>query len=390
MHILIVGGTFDMNGGRRSHLIDKIVEAVRKYNGIVSYRNGGNYDELRYMLDNCVKDYDVVFWWPNVSNDLPKTRDVKTIAPHIMLVSSKRNDDDKYSFQELVNRALALKANLTFEFKKQEDGYYSMMIFDPLGSCWYEGTDVNAAVAAAMDRLKFLCSITRQKTYQAEEGAGLVMSWYFDRFKENMQQSEKSVEIPEEEKFVQKVREYAEVFQDILKPAPGVTRFLGNASMRPPVPPQVGRCGKGFPSFRKDGYIFVSQRNVDKQFISMENFVPTYLQDGEVYYCGDKKPSVDTPIQLRLYEAMPNINYMIHSHCYIKGAPFTDKCVPCGAVEEVDEVIKALKRQHGLLELSRYTLNLIGHGSIVFAQTLDGFDNVEYYGRTLPEKMYLL
>lgn len=55
------------------------------------------------------------------------------------------------------------------------------------------------------------------------------------------------------------------------------------------MPPQVGRCGKGMPSFRKDGYIFVSQRNVDKQFIDINHFVPTYLEDDKVYYCGENK-----------------------------------------------------------------------------------------------------
>lgn len=45
----------------------------------------------------------------------------------------------------------------------------------------------------------------------------------------------------------------------------------------------------------------------------MEHFVPTYLSEYKVYYCGENKPSVDTPIQLRLYEKLPNINYMIDS-----------------------------------------------------------------------------
>lgn len=42
-----------------------------------------------------------------------------------------------------------------------------------------------------------------------------------------------------------------------------------------------------------------------------------YLEGQLLYYCGDDKPSVNTPIQVRLYEALPNIKYMIHSHCGI-------------------------------------------------------------------------
>lgn len=396
MKILVVGGTFDNNGGSRSGLVDKFVNALMTMNGTVSYRNGGNYEELQYTLNNCVKNYDVVFWWANVPNDLPKVRDVKEVAPHVILVSSKRNDGDKYTFQELVNRALALKANLTFEFKKQDDGKFAMMVFDPLGSSWYEGTDINEAVKATVERLIFLMSITRNATHQCETGKSLVMSWYFDRFKQDMHQADNRRDIPEisdEEQFVNLVREYAEVFQSIMKPAKEVTRFLGNASMRPPVPPQVGRCGKGFPSFRKDGYIFVSKRNVDKQFITLDSFVPTFLDDGKVYYCGGDKPSVDTPIQLRLYKKLKNVNYMIHSHCYIKDAPFTSKCVPCGAIEEVDEIIKAIVENYTTEEtnadcLDRYVLNLIGHGSIVMARDIKGLQGLEYYGRPMPEKMF--
>lgn len=386
MKILIVGGSFGETQGRPSSLVNQVIEVCSEAECIevLDSINGGTTAELVNAVEKCV-DYDAVFWWANVSNDLPKVRNIKATAPYTLLVSSKRNDDSKYSFQELVNHVLALKANLTFEFKKNDQGLFNMMVFDPLGSCWYNGADIKKAVLATLDRLQFLLSITRQKTYQAEEGVGLVLSWYFDRFKENMHPDDSDVNIPDERRFVEIVRGYAEVFQDILKPAKEVTRFLGNASMRAP---QVGRCGKGMPSFRHGDYIFVSQRNIDKQFIELENFVPTYLKDGKVYYCGNKKPSVDTPIQLRLYERMPKINYMIHSHCYIKGAPFTTKCIPCGAVEEADEVCMTLKRKYGMLELSMYTINLIGHGSIVFAQSLDQLQNIQYYGRTLPESMF--
>lgn len=386
MKVLIVGGSFDENGGRPSGLVAKMISAIAMYIDVDDFTayNGGTFNELSQAYNECAQ-YDVVFWWPNVSNDVPKVRNIKEVAPHVMLVSSKRNDDNKYSFQELVNHALTMKANLTFEFNKCEDGKFFIRIFDPLGSCWYEGKDIDSAALAAINRLHFLMSITRQKTYQAEEGAGLILSWYFDRYKENMEQANGQVEVPDEQKFVDMVKRYAEVFQEILKPAPGVTRFLGNCSMRAP---QVGRCGKGMPSFRYGDYIFVSQRNIDKQFITLDNFVPTYIKDGKIYYCGDKKPSVDTPIQLRLYERMPKINYMIHSHCYVKNAPFTSTCIPCGAVEEADEICNTLKKVYGTLELSMYKINLIGHGSIIFGEKMEQMEDAEYYGRTLPEIMY--
>lgn len=388
MKILVIGGTFDENKGKRSTLIQMLIDSLMSINGEISYRNGGSYDELNHLLEDNVKEYDVVFWMPNVQNHLPKIRDVKKVAPYTLLVSSKRNDNNKYSFKELVNHALSLKANLTFEFKKQENGRFKISLFDPLGCMWYEGQDMVSAATAAFERLKFLLNITRNRTYQSKQAKELVLAYYFDRFQEYMEQSEENVKIPKEDEFthfVDIVKEHAEQFQKIMQPPKNVERFLGNASIRPP---QVGRCSKGMPSFRKGKYIFVSQRNIDKQFISIENFVPSYIENGKVFYCGNDKPSVDTPVQLRLYERMPKINFMIHSHCYILGAPFTEICYPCGAIEEVDEICKTLKKAHGLLDLSYYTINLIGHGSIVFASDVDTLRNVKYYGRPMPEKMF--
>lgn len=386
MKILVIGGTFDNNGGKRSGIVAKVAERLMELEGTVHVRNGGRYDDLAYDLEHAVKDSDIVFWWANVPNDLPKVRGVKESNPRTMLVSSKRNDGDKYPFGALVGRALAMKANLCFEFKKQDSGIFAIRVFDPLGSCWYEGTDINRATEAAYMRLKFLVSITRQSTIQSPVAKELPMAWYFDRFKQEMEQSDRSVDVPDEQKFVDTVKRYAEVFQSLM-PDAQTTRMLGNASMKP-VPPQVGRCGKGMPSFRKDGYVFVSRRNVDKQFLSLEDFVPAYLEDGKVFYCGDQKPSVDTPIQLRLYKELPNIRYMIHSHCYLEKAPFTKTCVPCGAIEEVGEILSVIDREYGSRKKTCYVLNLIGHGSIVMAEDPDMLDDLEYVARPMPEMMF--
>ena len=45
-------------------------------------------------------------------NDFEKVRNVKEVAPKVMLVTSKRNDGGKYQFNELVQRALGSKSNL--------------------------------------------------------------------------------------------------------------------------------------------------------------------------------------------------------------------------------------------------------------------------------------
>lgn len=391
MKILFVAGTWDEQHGKPSTLAQKLythLKAIIQHGDIVEFHNGGKYDRLQGLLE-ATPNFDVVLWFANVSNDLPKIRDVKTVAPAVMLVNSKRNDDNKYTFQEIVQRTLAAKANLTFEFRKTDD-IFNIQVFDPLGCQWYDGTDAGSAMLATVNRLKYLLSITRQRTIQSPDDKSLVLNWYFDRFKQDMHATNKKVDVPDEWAFVNLVREYAEKFHEIMNPGCDVKRFIGNCSMRPEtesMPPQVGRCSKGMPSFRHGDWVFVSQRNVDKQFLNLEHFVPVFMHDGEIYYCGENKPSVDTPIQLRLYNALPNIRYMIHSHCYIKDGHMTSMSIPCGAIEEADEVLGLIDRVYGTRNGDIYEINLLGHGSIVMADSINKLRDLEYYGRRMPEPM---
>lgn len=370
--------------GKQSGLITKLITNLISYSSNITYYNGGNYYELNDIL-NDTPNYDIVFWFANVDNDLPKIRDVKAVAPKVMLVTSKRNDNSKYTTMEVVQRALASKSNLIFEFSKKED-LFNMRVIDPLGCMWYDGTNLKEAIDSSMNRLSYLRSITRQSTTKSSVDKGLVLAWYFDQFKENQYKSNKVIDIPNEQDFIDLVKQYATRFYEILNPGPKVERFLGNASMRPKNPPQVGRCSRGMPSFRSNGYIFVSQRNIDKKFIDLNHFVPCYLENNKVYYCGDNKPSVDTPIQLRLYELFPNINYMIHAHVYMKDAPYTELAIPCGAIEEVAEIKRTIEHYYDSFTENRYVINLKGHGSIIMGNTIDDIKNISYFGRPMPEK----
>lgn len=420
MKILIVGGTWTIEtdvvfeDNRRSKLVERIAIAIKDYclaecrnSCFIDLYNGGYYYDLENIL-NKTPEYDIVFWLANVpDNSLPKIRDVKEVAPHVMLVTSKRNDCDKYSFMELTQRALAVKANMFFEFKKTDTKLFHINVFDPLGCHWYDGFSVDDAVVAAMDRLIYLMSMTRQKTIKSHLEKSDVMDTFFTKVGENVAKSEKEVIVPAEDEFIDIVRKHAETFYTIFNPGKDVKRFLGNASLRAQLNIDSTRCMRGMPSFKKGDMIFVSQRNIDKQFISLENFVPCYMEDNKLYYYGDKKPSVDAPIQLRLYEALPHINYIIHSHCYIEGAYFTSNSIPCGAIEEVDEVLEVVKKideefdtfleywmnVHGKIKPDGekpicYKINLKGHGSLLMARDVAALRDVKYVGRQLPEIMF--
>jgi hypothetical protein len=274
-----------------------------------------------------------------------------------MLVTSKRNDDSKYTFAELISRALAIKANLTVEFSKQDDKF-NMMLFDPLGNVFYDGLEVTDMCAAMIKRLKRLITFTRVPTVRDTENA--------------------APEVPDESEFFGFAHSCAEIFHNLIRPAKGTERFLGNMSFR---------CQNGFPSFRgENGIIYVSRRNVAKSDISAASFVPTYLDDtNTVKYFGDNKPSVDTPVQLRLYKLFPWANYMLHAHCYVDTMDIPDTIVlrtnapvPCGALEEVDEICNTVSgypyRSCGPRLLA---INLAGHGCILIARDVEIFKELQ-------------
>lgn len=95
--ILFVGGTWNLNGDRSFKVIDKF----RKYLDNADFYNLGNYNELNKILEVTI-NYDTVIWWTNVANELSKIRNVKEINYKTMLVSSKINDNNKYTIQGLL------------------------------------------------------------------------------------------------------------------------------------------------------------------------------------------------------------------------------------------------------------------------------------------------
>ena len=208
LKILIVGGTFsntqnaDGTYGKPSGLIKKITNAIFQNNtrmiqnntqqkiNIILF-NGGKYSELQTILENNVPTANIVFWFANVDNALPKVRNVKEINPKTMLVTSKRNDDNKYSIAELINRALTAKANLLFEFNKKENKVFNIRILDPLGCLWYDGTNIDMAIINALSRLNFLLQITRQGTVNAPIETDMIAKMYFDKqFKKGASEKE--------------------------------------------------------------------------------------------------------------------------------------------------------------------------------------------------------
>lgn len=363
--ILLVGGTFDDNVGKPSgyvNTVSNIIGGLYLINEDVLFtHNGGMYSDLemlctpKYTSSAVPLDCTHIIWFANVPNDKPKLlSQVKQKWPKAILTISKRNDDNKYNLFDLVFRALNVKANLLVEFKKNDDNLIASSIYDPLGNIFGKNvTDISEFVDILMKRMGYLASMTRQGSIC--DGPALP--------------------VPNKEEFFNLVRGYAEVYHNLIHGA-NTSRMLGNVSFR---------CEKGFPSFRDNEVVYVSKRNMDKRMIGVEGFVAIDLDDVEqVRYCGDAKPSVDAPVQTALYRKYPWIKYMLHSHVYIKDAPFTKKNVPCGAMEEIPEIVE-------IIENSRTTnliyINLIGHGSLVLASSYEYMHDIPYVARSYPEEI---
>lgn len=379
--VLIVGGTYDKEGGKPSKLIYNIhQEFMKERDFITTCTNGGPVSGLHDLVLPSVAAYDVVLWFANVPNAEDKIRDVKAINPKTILITSKRNDDSKYTFAELISRALAIKANLTVEFSKQDDKF-NMMLFDPLGNVFYDGIEVSEFCSRLITRTKQLLDFTRVPSIKDTENAVPA--------------------VPEETEFFNFAHECADIFHNLIRPAKGTERFLGNMSFR---------CQNGFPSFRgKDDIVYVSKRNVDKSDINASSFVATYLDDEmNVKYFGEDKPSVDTPIQFRLYKLFPWANYMLHAHCCVDTTKIpasqmlhTTTPVPCGALEEVTEIYnvipKTINDAPGTVQLFNknaprlLAINLAGHGCILIAKDVEIFKELQkhkdncFVQRPIPE-----
>ena len=136
---------------------------------------------------------------------------------------------------------------------------------------------------------------------------------------------------------------------------------------------------------RVDSKIFVSKRNVDIRNMGANNMVAVNLfTDRMVEYYGENKPSVDTPIQVQLYNIYPNVNFMLHTHAYVEGAPFTTGSpVPCGSLEEVGKIWDIMPWENS----TSFAINLKGHGSILFMSEFTEMTKFKLTPKPMPENM---
>jgi hypothetical protein len=369
-NFLIVTGAFNNEGGKASYFGTKLYEAFKshfdnnkKYS--IESINGGIVSDL----DNCalnIEKYKIIFWMPHIegAGSLPTygsnnttidkfSQIIKAENKTAIFIQVKRNDYNKFTVFEIVEGMFKIHANLCLTISKDDSGY-SFKVLDPLGNLWYCGTDIASAANRIAQFTNYLSTLNRIPS---------VRDGTF--FPENTIIKESFIDI---------VRFYGWRFSILINTAINKERFFGNASTR---------CMQGFPSVRDKNTVLISRRDIDKEFIEDSHFVPVRMENDVLYYALWHKPSVDAPIQIKLYQYYHKVNYIIHGHTYVMGAPMTKRYVPCGYIEEADEITSIFKDHLSC----NFSINLPGHGCLILAENIEYFAGLGMLARDFPEDM---
>lgn len=347
MNLLIVGGNFDQLTGKHSKIVSKLYDQLSgKFT--TELINGGNIQEI---ADIDFLKYDVVFWSPNISNSEQKIiPNIKAQNKKILLISTKRVIEKSYTDFDVVGHLLKNKSNLGIKITRTNDAY-SFKLIDPLGNEYYSGTDIIELCQQLSSRIYEIKNLTRIPSKQIGPA--------------------RAFEINKD--FIQFVKHSAGEFSHYVN-AVNPNRLLGNASTR---------CMFGFPAEKQNERIFVTQRNINKELIDSNGFVEVSANKSLIEYYGNNKPSVDTPIQIRLFDYYKNINFIVHGHVYVDGAKSTRSKIPCGYIEEFNEITELYPDANTEL----IVVNLTGHGCLILAKNVEDLWNYgSYKSRPFTEK----
>ncbi len=324
--LIIVGGSKGKPSGvisKLSYLFNKSkqFERITMFNGIAAPKD--------------LSSADLVLWFPDINNEEPKDYPIK--GKGAVLICSKVMRDETTRV-DAVTRIFKMHGNAVTMIRRN-DLMFEFELVDALNNNWTKTYDISKFVDAILNLYSWTKSSRRKSL---EHVPAFNAMW--------------SPEAPEGlEDFISINKELA------LKVAAGSNnRYFGNYSTR---------CTRLFPSKKISPTAFAfSPRNVDKRSITSKDLV---LTSHEVYY-GDRKPSVDAPVQLELYKAHPEINFMIHGHAYIKDCDNnTQEYFPCGDLREVPEILDLLSKGATRINLCNHGFLLVGKDVSDFQRHLD-------------------
>lgn len=271
---------------------------------------------------------DVTIWMPHIENEEAKDYPVKDKGS--ILICSKVMRDG-YTNLEAVSRIFRMHGNAVIAIYRDDD-VFRFELLDALNNSWCNTTSIDELCAS----IKVLISWTKGADRRSLKFGGYLDLGNFTELDDFISINNRLAD-----------RVQASVGE----------RYFGNLSARM----EPTRCMRLFPAMRKDRDLFAfSPRNSDKSALTAGGMVA--VQDGQ--YCSKRKPSVDTPVQMDIFDKYPDINYIIHGHAHVKHAPTTASYYPCGDMREVP--VTEL-----ILDAGYRVLNLKNHGFLICASTLD-------------------
>jgi len=320
---MIVGGDFGENQ-KPSSVIEKLGDRLNSIK-----LNGGSISDIKEISTN-LDEYDLIIWAPNISNEVEKVYPKKTTGS--VLICSKVLREN-IGFGDAIARIFKMNANAVIAINN-DCKPFKFTLIDALGNVWCDTNNIDTLAISINNLYSWTKDSIRLKSTNSIFGENELIKIDLSSLCETVK-----------------------LIADKVENERG-GRYFGNVSTR---------CGKLFPSMRLEhDIVLISGRNVSKERITPDDFVYTKLVNGNVLFHGERKPSVDTPIQLKLYEHFKKINFLIHGHAYIKDALTTENYFPCGDLREFEEI---------RLTLSKYTnnivLNLKNHGFLIGSSDLD-------------------
>jgi len=150
--MLLVGGTFDTNGGRPSGYFGKLAHSLQAAvpEATTSILNGGSFAALEFAIDRVV-GVTHLLWFADVPNDLPKLLPIlKSKYPGLVLVSSKNNRKGLYTREALQERMRRSRSEFLVEFTNGEEGKLVGSVLGVAGQVYLESSPDIDVVAGCL------------------------------------------------------------------------------------------------------------------------------------------------------------------------------------------------------------------------------------------------
>jgi hypothetical protein len=376
MRALIVGGVFtpmDKQPTKTSSstIVDTLHEKLRDlYHYRCDSMPNGTLEALKSATTNysaptpfSVPHSDLIIWMPVVDNDentvYPKKKQgatlivSKVMRPEVTDTDLNNNEviiTPATTTMDAISRIFKFHANAVITIDTSVPKQYTFTLIDALGNQWGKPTTDLTELTDNIHRFH---------------------EW-------NHHSVRRSITMPRDTNPVE-IDTLIEVTKQLSQECTKVQgRYFGNCSTR---------CQS------LSYLILVSKRNINKTFLTADDLVPVMLNVLGHTICFDNdKPSVDTPIQVRLYDIFPRHNFYIHGHAYVEDAPSTKEYYPCGDVREVESIHKLIMT-HPKLDADAGVMNLRNHGFFLYADSLTNLqllaNSIKFTAKPLNEAIDL-